>query len=95
MEINEKGELTSPKEPKDFEKACGTVIQQFVKSRQVKVDFILFDTKDSSDRTPEDWTKLSVLMRKIQEKYIGIVIVHGTDTLAQTASALSLGFTKV
>jgi L-asparaginase len=44
---------------------------------------------DSSDMTPKIWAKLA---RKIQENYSkfdGFVILHGTDTMAYTASALS------
>uniref|UniRef100_A0A8B9S5K4 asparaginase n=1 Tax=Apteryx owenii TaxID=8824 RepID=A0A8B9S5K4_APTOW len=42
---------------------------------------------DSSNMTPEDWAKI-----EHYEKYDGFVILHGTDTMAYTASALSFMF---
>uniref|UniRef100_A0A8C6Z0N3 asparaginase n=1 Tax=Nothoprocta perdicaria TaxID=30464 RepID=A0A8C6Z0N3_NOTPE len=41
---------------------------------------------DSSNMTPEDWAKIHY------EKFDGFVILHGTDTMAYTASALSFMF---
>ncbi len=44
---------------------------------------------DSADLNPTDWSTIaSVLMRHWHE-YTGFVILHGTDTMAYTASALS------
>lgn len=44
---------------------------------------------DSSDITPEFWVNLCNLIKKNYEKYDGFVILHGTDTMSYTASALS------
>ncbi len=44
---------------------------------------------DSSDMTPEDWQKIADDIHDNYEKYDGFVILHGTDTMAYTASALS------
>jgi L-asparaginase len=44
---------------------------------------------DSSDMQPEVWIKLAELIRDNYEKYDGFVILHGSDTMAFTASALS------
>jgi L-asparaginase len=44
---------------------------------------------DSSDMTPNDWQKIANDIRDNYEKYDGFVILHGTDTMAYTASALS------
>ena len=45
---------------------------------------------DSSNIQPEEWrTIASALRESIQDGYNGIVITHGTDTLAYTASMLS------
>lgn len=41
---------------------------------------------DSSDMTPDDWHAIA---RYIAANYDGFVILHGTDTMAFTASALS------
>ncbi|XP_056202911.1 60 kDa lysophospholipase [Falco biarmicus] len=44
---------------------------------------------DSSNMTPEDWAKIARKLEEHYEKYDGFVILHGTDTMAYTASALS------
>lgn len=44
---------------------------------------------DSSDVAPEFWVKLSLLIKKNYGKYDGFVVLHGTDTMSYTASALS------
>lgn len=44
---------------------------------------------DSSDIDPAAWSKLVRIISDNYEKYSGFVILHGTDTMAFTASALS------
>lgn len=44
---------------------------------------------DSSDMQPEIWVELALLIKNNYKKYAGFVILHGTDTMAYTASALS------
>lgn len=44
---------------------------------------------DSSDMTPEDWLAIANDIKKNYDRYDGFVILHGTDTMAFTASALS------
>ncbi len=44
---------------------------------------------DSSDITPESWNQLVKIIYSNYEQYDGFVILHGTDTMAFTASALS------
>lgn len=44
---------------------------------------------DSSDMEPLYWSKLVKIISENYEKYDGFVILHGTDTMAYTASALS------
>ena len=44
---------------------------------------------DSSDMTPEDWQHIANDIEANYDKYDGFVILHGTDTMAFTASALS------
>ncbi len=49
-----------------------------------------FDTPiDSSNITPAAWIKLAGILRENYKKFDGFVILHGTDTMAFTASALS------
>ncbi len=44
---------------------------------------------DSSDMTPRLWSHLVRIIADNYERYDGFVILHGTDTMAYTASALS------
>lgn len=54
-----------------------------------------FDTRflfhmDSGNMQPPDWVTIARAVHSELPKYDGIVIVHGTDTMAYTASALAL-----
>ncbi|MDR0394869.1 MAG: type I asparaginase [Tannerella sp.] len=44
---------------------------------------------DSSDMGPSDWAKLVKIISDNYEHFEGFVILHGTDTMSYTASALS------
>lgn len=44
---------------------------------------------DSSDMTPEIWVDIAQLIEKNYSAYDGFVVLHGSDTMAFTASALS------
>ena len=44
---------------------------------------------DSSNMSPSVWTEIAILIKENYEKYDGFVILHGSDTMAYTASALS------
>ena len=64
----------------------------------VRIDSFTFDPLiDSSDVEPSLWVSLAELIRDRYEEYDGFVILHGTDTMAYSASALSFmmeGLTK-
>lgn len=52
---------------------------------------------DSANAVPADWSRLALLLWARRESADGFVVLHGTDTLAYTASALSFllqGFGK-
>lgn len=44
---------------------------------------------DSSDISVQEWVKIAEDIERNHETYAGFVILHGTDTMAYTASALS------
>ncbi len=44
---------------------------------------------DSSNIRPEDWQRIARCIFENRESYDGIVVSHGTDTMAYTASAVS------
>jgi L-asparaginase len=52
---------------------------------ETKIPFNL----DSSDVGPDHWRQLAELIGRERENYDGFVVVHGTDTMAYTASALA------
>ena len=45
--------------------------------------------KDSSNMTIKDWIEIALDIKENYNNYDGFVVVHGTDTMAYTASALS------
>lgn len=47
---------------------------------------------DSSNMNPEAWIKIARLVQKNYDRFDGFVILHGSDTMAYTASALSFMF---
>lgn len=44
---------------------------------------------DSSNLNPDVWVKLAKIIKENYSKYDGFVVLHGTDTMAYSASALS------
>lgn len=50
---------------------------------------------DSSNMQPEEWAQLAARIYERRNSYDGIVVIHGTDTLAYTASALSFALQNI
>ena len=44
---------------------------------------------DSSNIRPEEWQRIATHIYELREDYDGIVVSHGTDTMAYTASAVT------
>lgn len=44
---------------------------------------------DSTDIAAEEWTKIGRLIERHYDRFDGFIVLHGTDTMAYTASALS------
>ena len=61
------------------------------RQRQLPEFTLLTVTKpiDSSSATPRDWQLLAGIIAQHISEYAGIVILHGTDTLAWTAASLA------
>ena len=62
-----------------------------------ELDLQVVFNKDSCRVGPEDWGHLARLLDRYRTEYDAFIIVHGTDTMAYTACALSLmlaGFRK-
>lgn len=86
------GMITNPEtgayKPFDFEQISKQI--PTLKSFGFDLQTISFEKPiDSADLKPGTWVKLSNILRKNHSKFDGFVILHGTDTMAYTASALS------
>jgi len=56
----------------------------------VRLDAVSFERPiDSSDMRPTDWVRIAQIIGKHYADHDGFVILHGSDTMAYTASALS------
>ena len=82
---------TGALEPFDFEHLLSRVpeLAQF----QTEIATYQFNPPiDSSDMSPRLWTELAHVIADRYDDYDGFVVLHGTDTMAYTASALSFMF---
>lgn len=79
---------TGALEPLDFKHLVASVPEfQLLKAH---IDIRKFDPPiDSSDMDPMRWAELVTIISQNYDDYDGFVILHGTDTMAYTASALS------
>ena len=81
-------EETGVLKPFNFEKVYEQIpaLERF----HYKLDFHCFDPLlDSSNMNPDIWVALVSIIEENYESYDGFVILHGSDTMAYTASALS------
>lgn len=53
------------------------------------IDLDLFSNVDSCEMQPEMWSRMAARLYERIPGFDGVVVTHGTDTLAHTASALS------
>ena len=60
-----------------------------LRSLDISIDVCPFEPIDSSNVTPELWTRLAEIIRDKYAQYDGFVVLHGTDTMSFSASALS------
>ena len=74
--------------PFDFSGILGEVPE--LRKFTLKIDSYTFNPLiDSSDVEPGMWKKLAELIKERYDSYDGFVVLHGTDTMAYSASALS------
>lgn len=74
--------------PFDFEQVIERVPE--IRRLDFEITFVtLYDPIDSSNMSPELWAEIATLIYKKYDDYHSFVILHGTDTMAYTASALS------
>ena len=74
--------------PINFDKLLKAIPE--LKSDEVDLDNISIQKPiDSSNMNPEIWIEIANLIKKNYTEYHGFVVLHGSDTMAYTASALS------
>jgi L-asparaginase len=71
--------------------ADGGVLSEILRplSAQYHIDRLPLFNIDSSNMQPEEWQQIALCIARRHKNYDGIVITHGTDTMAYTAAALS------
>jgi L-asparaginase len=82
-----KNEATGALEAFDFDHLLNYVPE--LKRFDIQIDTLPFEPVDSSAISTDLWIKLVATIENNYEKYDGFVILHGTDTMAYSASALS------
>ena len=67
------------------------IYEEFPSIRRLNIDLEVktLGPIDSSNVIPSDWVELAELIRENYSSYDGFVVLHGTDTMSYTASALS------
>lgn len=68
------------------------IYDEFPSLRRLNVDIDIHTISpiiDSSNVTPENWIELAEIIRDNYARYDGFVVLHGTDTMSYSASALS------
>ena len=93
--ISTGGTITMVREPKsgslvpaDMETFKAFMPELF--AGDIRVEIAAFDPLiDSSDIAPDSWTKMAQMVYDHYDEYDGFVILHGTDTMSYSASALS------
>ena len=76
----------------DFQKRLEEKIPELKESSMPTYEMGVYEPLlDSSNMTPEDWKKIAddIQVRLHEENYDGFIVLHGTDTMAYTASALA------
>lgn len=70
----------------------GSIFQKLPEMKLIECEVDVHPFKkplDSSDMGPKEWKIIAKLIGKNYDLYDGFVILHGTDTMSYTASALS------
>ena len=83
VEDPDTGEL----KPFDFDHLRARIPE--IDALEVQLDFESLSPIDSSDMSIERWGEMARLLFHRRDRYDGFVVLHGTDTMAYTASVLS------
>ncbi len=94
--IGSVGHVLSPLSDGDFETAFDDTITPILKSQydDLAVSFIPYGKSlDSTNLQPSDWCKMAAAILGDYDNCDAFIVLHGTDTMAYSASALSFLFT--
>ena len=92
MKEDEKGRLecSAGYLEKEIESALSTMSQRSGVGRLPEIELLAYDPLlDSAEMTPADWNKIGTDIANKHDDFDGFVVIHGTDTMTYTASALS------
>ena len=82
----QKSEKDGSLKPFDFDSVLSKI--PVLKLIDCNIDSISFEVPiDSSNMSPDQWIELGQIIEKDYHIYDGFVILHGTDTMAFTASS--------
>lgn len=84
----EKDYRTGSLVPFDFGGIIGKIPEMHLLDCEVTIEAFP-EPLDSSDVGPQDWQKMAKIIGENYDRFDGFLILHGTDTMAFTASALS------
>lgn len=80
----------SPDEPLALDDYARDLLAELpVLGKIADIDTRILSQIDSSEMQPERWIELARTIHEELPRYDGVVVVHGTDTMAYTASALA------
>ncbi len=83
-----KDSFTGSLMPVNFERLIANVPE--IAKLDIELDIHTFEpTIDSSNVSPEHWIRLVEVIESNYDRYDGFVILHGSDTMAYSASAIS------
>jgi L-asparaginase len=90
------GTIGMRRTPEGFAPAPGYLAEQMAGLSEFKSpalpDYTILEFDpllDSSNMTPVDWLKIARRIEAVYADYAGFVVIHGTDTMAYTSSALA------
>jgi len=81
------GMVGTPLEPGDFQAALTNRVPELAQIANIETRIVC--NLDSTDLGPSEWTQLATIISDERPRVDGVVVIHGTDTMAYTASALA------
>ncbi|XP_063387749.1 L-asparaginase [Cydia fagiglandana] len=79
-----------------FDTSCLVLPQVKDQDSRIFYKILEYDTLlDSSNMTEAQWIQIAESVMKYYEEYDGFIVLHGTDTMSYTASALSFMFENI